>query len=167
MGILSKGLDKTAGRFIQEAVYGIIASESVMLTETGRQLQSRLSLKKIEEIFSRQLIKPGIWSCLQKSILSLASERVKERTLLMLDLSDLINKRYLIIRLAGTRDLISQGKSLRSLWLAYACRLPYEKSIIKIIEGKEVQFHIKHWCLLRKTPAFCPQYLHLPIFFQN
>jgi hypothetical protein len=26
-GIVSKGLDKTARRFIQEAVYGIIASE--------------------------------------------------------------------------------------------------------------------------------------------
>jgi len=32
-GILSRGLDKTARRFVQEAIYGIIASESVMLTE--------------------------------------------------------------------------------------------------------------------------------------
>jgi hypothetical protein len=88
-GILSKELDKTAGRFIQEAIYGIIASQSVMLTEIGRQLESRISLKKIEERFSRQLIKPKIWSCLQTSILSLARERVKERSQLILDLSDL------------------------------------------------------------------------------
>jgi hypothetical protein len=248
-GILSKGLDKTARRFIQEAIYGIIASESVMLTEIGRQLESRVSLKKIEERFSRQLIKPRIWSCLQKSILSLASERVKEKTLLILDLSDLKkkyaekmeylatvrdgsedgelvdgywtnqviasevdsneitplyyslysqkspdfdsenveiikafnqvgkavqnrgiwvidrggdrddlyesllkNKRDFIIRLVGSRHLISQGKPLRSLWLAYACRLPYENSIIKIIEGKEVRFHIRY--------GFMP--VHLP-----
>jgi len=83
------GLDKTARRFVQEAIYGIIASESVMLTEIGRQLESRVSLKKTEERFSRQLIKPDIWSCLQKSILSMASARVKGKTLLILDLSDL------------------------------------------------------------------------------
>ena len=63
-GIVSKGLDKTARRFIQEAIYGIISSQSVMLTEIGRQLESRVSLKKIEERFSRQLLKPGIWGCL-------------------------------------------------------------------------------------------------------
>jgi hypothetical protein len=248
-GILSKELDKTVGRFIQEAIYGIIASQSVMLTEIGRQLESRVSLKKIEERFSRQLIKPEIWNCLQKSILSLASERVKEKTLLILDLSDLKkkyaekmeylatvrdgsedgelvdgywtnqviasevdsneitplyyslysqkspdfesenveiikafnqvgravqdmgiwvidrradrddlyasllkNKRDFIIRLIGSRDLISQGKPLRSLWLAYACRLPYENSVIKIIEGREVRFLIRY--------GFMP--VHLP-----
>jgi len=56
MGILSKELDKTARRFVQEAIYGIIASESVMFTDIGRQLQSEVSLKKAEERFSRQLI---------------------------------------------------------------------------------------------------------------
>jgi hypothetical protein len=250
-GILSQGLDKTARRFIQEAIYGIIASESVMLTEIGRQLESRVSLKKIEERFSRQLIKPRIWNCLQKSILSLASVRVKEKSLLILDLSDLKkkyaekmeylatvrdgsdngelvdgywtnqviatevgcdeitplyyslysqkspdfesenveiikafnqvgkavqnrgiwvidrgadrddlyfsllkNKRDFIIRLVGTRDLMSQGKSIRSLWLAYACRLPYERSIIKIIEGKEVEFHLRFGSMPVCLPEF-------------
>jgi hypothetical protein len=222
-----------------------------MLTEIGRQLESRISLKKIEERFSRQLIKPGIWSCLQKSILSLAGERVKEKSLLILDLSDLKkkyaekmeylatvrdgsedgelvdgywtnqviasevdsneitplycslysqkspdfdsenveiikafnqvgkavqnrgiwiidrggdrdalyesllrNKRNFIIRQVGLRDLVYEGKTSRSLWLAYACRLPYENSIIRIIEGKEVQFHIRY--------GFMP--VHLPEF---
>ena len=247
-GILSKGLDKTARRFVQEAIYGIIASESVMLTEIGRQLESRVSLKKTEERFSRQLIKPGIWSCLQKRILTLACERIKEKTLLILDLSDLKkpyaekmeylaqvrdgsdggeivdgywtnqviatelnsneitplyyslysqkspdfesenreiikafdqvgkavqnrgiwvidrgadrddlyesllkNKRDFIIRMVGSRDLIYEGKALRSLWLAYACRLPYEKRIIKIIDGKELIFNLRY--------SFMPVYL--------
>ena len=250
-GILSKELDKTARRFIQEAIYGIIGSQSVMLTEIGRQLERRVSLKKIEERFSRQLIKPGIWSCLQKSILSLANERVKDKTLLILDLSDLKkkyaekmeylatvrdgsengelvegywtnqviasevdsneitplyyslysqrspdfesenveiikainqvgnavqnrgiwvidrggdrvdlyesllkNKRDFIIRMIGLRDLVSQGEAFRSLWLAYACRLPYEKSIIKIIEGKEVQFHLRYGSMPVCLPEF-------------
>jgi Transposase DDE domain len=249
-GILSRGLDKTARRFVQEAIYGIIASESVMLTEIGRQLESRVSLKKTEERFSRQLIKPDIWKCLQKGILSMASERVKEKTLLILDLSDLKkpyaekmeylakvrdgsdggeivdgywtnqviatevdcdditplyyslysqkspdfesenreiikafdqvgkavqnrgiwvidrgadrddlyeallkNKRNFIIRLVGSRDLIYEGKELRSLWLAYACRLPYENRVIRIIEGKEHLFNLRYGFL----PVYLPE----------
>ena len=240
-GILSKDLDKTAGRFVKEAVYGIMASQSVMLTDIGRQLESTVSLKKIEERFSRQLIKPRIWDRLHERILSLASSRVKDRTLLILDLSDLKkkyaekmeylakvrdgseggeivdgywtnqvvasdvdsneitplymslhsqnspdfisenveilkaidqvgtavqnrgiwvidrggdrdalfepllqNQRDFIIRLVGTRDLIYQEEYVRSLWLAFACKLPYGRSIVKIIKGKEVQFNLRY-----------------------
>ncbi len=238
-GILSQDLDKTARRFVQEAVYGIMASQSVMLTEIGRQLESRVSLKKIEERFSRQLIKPGIWGCLHRRLLSLASNQVKDNTLLILDLSDVKKKyaekmeyltmvhdgsedgeivdgywtnqviatevgsneitplhmslysqnspdftsendeilsainqvgeavqnrgiwvidrgadrdaifepllqkqRNFIIRMMGTRDLIYQEKTLRSLWLAYACKLPNKKSIVKIIDGKETVYNL-------------------------
>jgi hypothetical protein len=250
-GILSKGLDKTARRFVQEAIYGIIASESVMLTEIGRQLQSEVSLKKTEERFSRQLIKPMIWNCLQQNILSLARERVRDRTLLILDLSDLKkpyaekmeylarvrdgsaggeivdgywtkqviasevgrdeitplyyslysqrspdfdsenveiiktfnqvgkavenrgiwvidrgadrddlygsllkNKRDFIIRQVGLRDLVYEGKASRSLWLAYACRLPYENTIVRLMEGKEVRFHIRYGSMPVCLPGF-------------
>ena len=79
MGILSQDLDKTARRFIGEAVYGIMASQSVILTDIGRQQESSISLKKIEERFSRQLIKPKIWDCLHQRILSLSRSRVKDR----------------------------------------------------------------------------------------
>ena len=238
-GILSLDLDKTAQRFVREAVYGIMASQSVMLTEIGRQLESTVPLKKIEERFSRQLIKSRIWDRLHQRILSLASSRVKDRTLLVLDLSD-VKKKYaekmeylakvhdgsedgeivdgywtnqviatevgsneitplhmslysqnspdftsendeilaaidqvgkavqdrgiwvidrgadrdtifepllkknrdFIIRMVGTRDLIYQRESVRSLWLAFACKLPYQKSIVKIIDGKEVVFNL-------------------------
>jgi len=250
-GILSKGLDKTARRFVQEAIYGIIASESVMLTEIGRQLQSEVSLKKTEERFSRQLIKPMIWNCLQQNILSFARERVKDRTLLILDLSDLKkpyaekmeylarvrdgsaggeivdgywtkqviasevgrdeitplyyslysqrspdfdsenveiiktfnqvgkavenrgiwvidrgadrddlyesllrNKRDFIIRQVGLRDLVYEGKASRSLWLAYGCRLPYENTIVRLMEGKEVRFHIRYGSMPVCLPGF-------------
>ena len=238
-GILSQDLDKTAQRFVREAVYGIMASQSVMLTEIGRQQEGDVCLKKIEERFSRQLIKPRIWDRLHQRILSLASSLVKDRTLLILDLSDLKKKyaekmeylaqvrdgseggeivdgywtnqvvaaeigsteitplhmslysqnspdfiseneeilsaidqvgeavhnkgiwvidrgadrdaifepllqkqRDFVIRMVGTRDLIHQGKTVRSLWLAYACKLPHKKSIVKIIHGKEVIFNL-------------------------
>jgi hypothetical protein len=62
------------------------------------------------------------------------------------------NKRDFIIRLVGSRDLISQGKPLRSLWLAYACVLPYEKFIVKIIEDHEVRFHLRYGSM----PVYLP-----------
>jgi hypothetical protein len=259
-GILSQDLDKTAQRFVREAVYGIIASQSVMLTEIGRQLESTVPLKKIEERFSRQLIKSRIWDRLHQRILSLASSRVKDRTLLVLDLSD-VKKKYaekmeylakvhdgsdggeivdgywtnqviatevgsneitplhislysqnspdftsendeiltaidqvgeavdnrgiwvidrgadrdaifepllqkqrdFIIRMVGTRDLIHQGKTVRSLWLAYACKLPHKKSIVKIIHGKEVVFNLSFGHVKVQLPSitrygYAPEY---------
>jgi len=40
LGYVSVGLDKTASRFVSEAVYGLMSSRSVMLIEIGRRLQS-------------------------------------------------------------------------------------------------------------------------------
>jgi len=93
LGILSEKLDKTARRFVQEGLHGIMASQSVLLTEIGRQQESRVSLKKIEERFSRQLIKPKIWSYMHSAILSLAGNRIQQNTLLILDLSE-VRKKY-------------------------------------------------------------------------
>jgi len=45
-GYVSENLDKTAQRFINEAIYGIMHSQSVMLTEIGRGLETHVSLKK-------------------------------------------------------------------------------------------------------------------------
>jgi hypothetical protein len=250
-GILSKKLDKTAGRFLREAIYGIMSSQSVMLTEIGRQLESKISLKKIEERFSRQLYKSEIWQHVHDSVLKMAREHIKDDTLLILDLSDikkkyaekmeylakvhdgseegeivdgywttqviaaepdsneivpmyfslysqaspdfiseneeilkainhiskhtdnkgtwvidrggdrdalyeslLKNKRDFIIRVVGSRDLISKGKVARSLWLAYACHLPYKETIIKFKDGKEILHHIQYGFLPVKLPGF-------------
>ncbi len=116
-GILTQGLDKTASRFISEAVYGILASESVLLTEIGRKLESSVSLKKIEERFSRQIIKPRIWGCIHKHILSMASSRIKEKTLLILDLSD-VKKKYAenMEYMATVRDRSDHGELVNGYW---------------------------------------------------
>lgn len=90
-GYVSKSLDKTAQRFVHEAIYGIIQSQSVMLTEIGRSLETDLPLKKIEDRFCRQLKKEGIWGTIHHQ-LSDAAPRIKDDTLLILDLSDLYKK---------------------------------------------------------------------------
>ena len=92
-GVVAQGLDKTANRFIREAFYGILSSQSVMLTEIGRSLETNVRLKKIEERFCRQLAKEEIWEGVHRGILSEAADRLKDDTLLILDLGD-IQKRY-------------------------------------------------------------------------
>jgi len=92
-GELCSGLGKTATRFVTESVYGILVSQSVVLTKMGRTLEHDVPLKKIEERFCRQLAKPALWSRLQNDLLSQASSRIKDDTLLVLDPSD-IQKKY-------------------------------------------------------------------------
>jgi len=92
-GVLCQGLGKTATRFVTEAVYGILVSQSVVLTKMGRTLENDVALKKIEERFCRQLAKPILWDNIQHTLLSEASSAVKKDTLLVLDPSD-IQKKY-------------------------------------------------------------------------
>jgi len=92
-GYVSTKLDKTAKRFITEAIYGIISSQSVLLTEIGRSIETNISLKKIEDRYCRQLNKPELWNNIEENILKLASQKIKQQTLLILDLGD-IHKKY-------------------------------------------------------------------------
>jgi hypothetical protein len=110
-------MDKTLQRFLRESVYGIISSQSVMLTEIGRSIESKVSLKKIEERFCRQLIKGNIWEEVHTNILGHASSLVKEDTLLILDLSD-IGKKYAeeMEYIAEVRDGSENGKIVKGYW---------------------------------------------------
>jgi len=92
-GELSKGLPKTAARFVQEMVYGIQASQSVVLTKVGRTLEEPISIKKIEERLSRQLLRKGLGTKVQEKLLTMGAPLVGKDTLLILDPSD-IRKRY-------------------------------------------------------------------------
>ncbi len=116
-GYVSNKMDKTLGRFIREAVYGIISSQSVMLTEIGRALSSNVSLKKIEERFCRQLIKPNLSEEIHSRILKQPSSFIKQDTLLILDLSD-IHKKYAeeMEYLARVRDGSANGVIVNGYW---------------------------------------------------
>lgn len=92
-GELSRGLPKTAERFVQEMVYGIQASQSVVLTKIGRTLEESISIKKVEERLSRQLLRRGMGQRVQRNLLEMASSLIGKDTLLILDPSD-IRKKY-------------------------------------------------------------------------
>lgn len=82
-----------ARRFVAEKTFGIQARGSVRLTEVGRALGERISLKKTEERLSRQLGRRGLERRLQRRLIELAAPRIEDDTLLVLDLSD-VTKKY-------------------------------------------------------------------------
>ena len=92
-GELSSGLSKVARRFIVEVLYGIQARQSVRLTEIGRSLEEEIPLKKTVYRLSRQLGRGGLWKGVVDSLCQMGSWRIKEDTLLVMDISD-IAKRY-------------------------------------------------------------------------
>jgi len=92
-GELSAGLPKVGRRFVAEMVFGIQARGSVRLTEVGRALGEKISLKKTEERLSRQLGRRGLERRIQRRLIEQASPRIEEDTLLVLDLSD-VTKKY-------------------------------------------------------------------------
>jgi hypothetical protein len=115
-GELSGGLPKVAERFVREMIYGIQASQSVVLTKIARMLEETISIKKVEERLSRQLLRRGMGEKVQENLLAMASERVGEDTLLILDLSD-IRKKYAkkMQYLATVRDG-SEGELGNGYW---------------------------------------------------
>lgn len=118
-GYVSKNLDKTAQRFVNEAIYGIMYSQSVMLTEIGRSLETTVSLKKIEERFCRQLKKEGLWENIHRQVLCEAGPRIKDDTLLILDLGDLYKKYAEKMEyLAKVRDGSEGGEIVNGYWTA-------------------------------------------------
>jgi len=92
-GELSRGLSKVSKRFVREMVYGIQASQSVVLTKIARTLEEPISIKKSEERLSRQLLRKDLEHKIQRNLLAMGSALVSKDTLLILDPSD-IRKKY-------------------------------------------------------------------------
>ncbi len=88
-GELSSGLCKPARRFVAEALYGIQARQSVLLSVTGRALNETIRLKKTETRLSNKLGRASLEDHLLENLLRKGSGRIKADTLLVLDPSDI------------------------------------------------------------------------------
>ncbi len=113
-GDLSKGLCVAAQRFVSQMVYGIQASESVLLTEIGRTLEEAIPLRKTEYRLSRNLQRPELEDTVQTNLLRMGASRVGQDTLLILDPSDLSKKyakkmEYLATVRDGSAHDLAQG----------------------------------------------------------
>lgn len=113
-GELSAGLPKVVGRFVTEAIYGIQARQSVRLTSIARSLGEKIALKKTHYRLCRQLGRAGLWQKLTHALIKLASRRVREDTLLVMDSSDICKRyakkmEYLVRVYDGSEKRIAKG----------------------------------------------------------
>jgi hypothetical protein len=115
-GKVSFGLPKTARRLVHEVLYGVQSRGSVRLSEIARSLDERVSMKKIIERLSRQLNRFGLRERVRENLLDLASSRIDQNSLLVLDPTD-ISKRYAekMQYLARVRDG-SEGRLRDGYW---------------------------------------------------
>jgi hypothetical protein len=118
-GELSAGLPKVVRRFVAEMIFGIQARGSVRLTEVGRALGEKISLKKTEERLSRQLGREHLGDEIQHRLIDYAAGRIDDDTLLVLDLSD-VTKKYArkMEHLARVRDGSEKELSNGYWWLS-------------------------------------------------
>jgi len=68
-GDVCDGLGKVASRFVCEMVYGIQASQSVLLSEVARGLEESISVKKTHGRLVRQLYREGLGEMVQRNLL--------------------------------------------------------------------------------------------------
>ena len=134
-GTLSAGLSKPARRFVSEALYGIMARQSVRLTEIGRALEVSIPLAKTETRLSRNLGRPELRAHLEAAVLKQGSRRIGKRTLLILDISD-ITKPYAkkMECLAPVRDG-STGEIANGYWLCQVIGVENEGNEITPLYG--------------------------------
>jgi hypothetical protein len=59
-GEVSVGMCKPARRFVGEAIYGIQARQSVLLSEIARSLNEEIGLKKTETRLSKEVGRSGV-----------------------------------------------------------------------------------------------------------
>ena len=88
-GIFSPRFTKPQRRFFTQMIYGIEASQDVMLSAIGRALGEEITLKKTEERLSHHLGKPGMAEAIHEQILEHAAPRIGRDTLIVLDPTDI------------------------------------------------------------------------------
>src|SRR5262245_52188378 len=129
-GTPSAGLSRPARRFVAAALYGIAARQSVRLTEIGRALEEPIALAKTETRLSRNLGRPELGNHVAAAVLREGASRIGERTLLILDVSD-IAKPYAekMEYLARVRDG-STGAIADGYWLCQVVAVENEDTAI-------------------------------------
>lgn len=177
-GDLSKGLCLPAQRFVSEMVYGIQASQSVMLTEIGRALDEPISLHKTEDRLSRNLQRPELEDTVQNNVLRLAAPHIGKDTvrahtqgrgIWVIDRGgDRINlfapllewnERFLV-RLVGQRHLLYKGEPVLASQLARTCPCHHRHSVVRIKGDQERAYELRFgFCRVQLPERPEPLYL--------
>lgn len=110
-------LGKVSTRFVEEMIYGMCASGSVLLSQVARTLEEPIELHATHKRLSANLDKEKLEETLSEAVLAQGAKRIKEDTLLIVDPSD-ITKKYAkkMEYLAEVRDA-SEKKLGDGYWL--------------------------------------------------
>lgn len=116
-GELCGKLGKIESRLVREMIYGMLASQSVLLTEIGRALEEKIPLRKTEWRLSRNLQNRNLGKRVEKALLHHASGYIKDDTLLIIDPGDISKKyaekmEYLATVRDGSEGALGKGYSL-------------------------------------------------------
>lgn len=91
-GELCTNVGKTTSRFIEEMVFGLSANGSVRLTEIARSLEEDIALHATHKRLSRNLAYQSLGATVGENILKLGAKRITDKTLLIIDPTDLQKK---------------------------------------------------------------------------
>lgn len=91
-GELCTDMGRVTSRFVEETIFGLSASGSVRLTEIARSLEEEIALHATHKRLSRNLADKALASHIEKKVLQLGAKRVTEKTLLIVDPTDLQKK---------------------------------------------------------------------------
>ena len=92
-GELCTTLGKVPTRFVEEMVYGMCASGSVLLSQVARVLEEPIELHATHKRLSANLNHEQLEGAISQAVLTQGAKRIKEDTLLIVDPSD-ITKKY-------------------------------------------------------------------------
>lgn len=110
-------LGKIASRFVLEATYGIQTRRSLHLSEIARSLNEEIPLIKTVDRLSRQAKRKDLHETIARFVAEQGAAYVKERTLLLIDPSDIAKKYAKEMQyLARVRDG-SEGTLANGYWL--------------------------------------------------
>lgn len=90
---ISKNFSRPEFKFVSQMIFGILSSQSCMLSEIGRKLSEKITLKKIIDRLSRNLKEFNNAEQLFENYLHAVKSRINKNTILIVDGSD-ITKNY-------------------------------------------------------------------------
>lgn len=110
-------LGKVASRFVLEATYGIQTRQSLRLSKIARSLNENIPVIKTVDRLSRQAKRKDLHETIARFVAEQGAAYVKERTLLLIDPSDIAKKYAKEMQyLARVRDG-SEGTLANGYWL--------------------------------------------------
>jgi len=92
-GELCTRLGKVTTRFVEEMIYGMCASGSVLLSQVARVLEEPIELHATHKRLSFNLDRKEIEDTISEAVLEQGARRIRDDTLLIVDPSD-ITKKY-------------------------------------------------------------------------